>query len=54
MTRRPDPTRRLPRPAQVHSHIGHLLRELRFARRLLRLSKQAEERRVPPRPPTAA
>lgn len=54
MTRRPDPARRLPRPAQVHSHIGHLLRELRFARRLLRLAKLAEERRTPPRTPVPA
>jgi hypothetical protein len=38
----PDPIRRLPRPAHVREHIGHLLRELRVARRLLRLSQAAE------------
>lgn len=41
MTSADDPIRRLPRPAHVHAHIGRLLRELRLARRLLKLSKAA-------------
>ena len=32
-----------PPPAVVHAHIGRLLRELRLARRLLRLARDAEE-----------
>jgi hypothetical protein len=33
----------IPPPAVVHRHIGQLLRELRLARRLLRLSQSAED-----------
>jgi hypothetical protein len=36
-----DPIRRLPTPAQCHAYIGHLLRELRIARRLYRLVEAA-------------
>jgi hypothetical protein len=45
MSRKSDPVRRLPRPAQVHAHIGHLLRELRLARRLLNLLKAVDQER---------
>jgi hypothetical protein len=42
----PDPISQLPRPAEVHAHIGQLLIELRFARRLFRLIRAAESIRL--------
>lgn len=48
MTASKAPARQLPIPpsAAIHTHIGELLRELRLARRLLRLAESAEERSV--------
>lgn len=45
MSRQPDPIRRLPRPDHVHAHIGRLLRELRFARRLYKLTQAVNRQR---------
>ena len=42
MSQTHNPIRSLPRPAQIHKHIGNLLRELRIARRLLRLAMEVD------------
>jgi hypothetical protein len=48
MTQSPDPISRLPKPASVYAHIGRLLRELRLARRLLKLVQAADRVRSDP------
>jgi len=39
----PDPIRQLPALPVVHRHIGQLLRELRLARRLLKLTQTVND-----------
>jgi hypothetical protein len=41
----PDPLAVVPPPAEVAAHIGRLLRELRLARRLLRVSQVVHQQR---------
>ena len=41
----PNPVCRLPQAVAVQAHIGHLLRELRLARRLYKLAKAADHHR---------
>jgi hypothetical protein len=38
-----SPLDRLPRPREIHRHMGKLYRELALLRRLLRLSQAAQE-----------
>jgi len=45
MSHLPDPVHQLPRPVEIHAHIGRLLRELRLARRLLRISQSVNAER---------
>lgn len=43
----PSPLDRLPRPIEIHSHMGRLYRELAMLRRLLRLSQSVEAQERP-------
>jgi hypothetical protein len=42
-----DPIQKLPSPGEIRAHIGQLLRELRIARRLLKLVQSTAADRLP-------
>jgi hypothetical protein len=45
MSNTENPIKRLPKPSRIHAYIGRLNRELRLARRLLRLAKAVSQER---------